>query len=87
MPRKVSRSNKVEKTAAPYPLDPYRIGELIPCIETLRRVHKLVEQHVQHLEEVKRKEIQLLFDEQSVLEDRHSPWYGFTHTRTENRLE
>lgn len=73
--------------SAGFPLDPDRVGELTECIDTMQRVQKLIEGQIENLTRLQQKDIQAIFTNANPLENRQSPWHGFTHRRIVTRLE
>jgi len=63
------------------------VGDLPDCIDTIQRVRKLAEQHVDSLQVLQQRDIQTIFTDAKLLKDHESQWYGFTADRLDNRLK
>lgn len=82
----MAKMNVIGASVSP-PLHPERVGELLGCLETLRRVQGVVNGYIEHLKALHEKDLSAIFSDANILEDHTSKWYGFTHERIDIRLK
>lgn len=82
----MTKMNVIGASVSP-PLHPERVGELLGCLETLRRVQGVVNGYIEHLKALQEKDLSAIFFDTKILEDHASKWYGFTHERINIRLK
>lgn len=67
----MTKMNVIGASVSP-PLHPERVGELLGCLETLRRVQGVLNGYIEHLKALQEKNLSVIFSDTRILEDHAS---------------